>query len=101
MSEGLGAEKETTKAERIIAVELKRRQWKATKLQTRPKGDAGKLALAARSWLETTMTAGWIAERLNMGSRGYLIHLLYRRSQSRPEQPISRPFSACALTRSV
>jgi len=28
---------------------------------------------------ETTMTAAWIAERLDMDSRGYLNHLLYRR----------------------
>ena len=28
---------------------------------------------------ETTMTVGWIAERLAMGTRGYLNHLLYRR----------------------
>jgi hypothetical protein len=26
-----------------------------------------------------TMTVGWIAERLAMGTRGYLNHLLYRR----------------------
>ena len=25
------------------------------------------------------MTVGWIAERLARGTRGYLIHLLYRR----------------------
>jgi hypothetical protein len=25
------------------------------------------------------MTVGWIAERLEMGTRGYLKHLLYRR----------------------
>ena len=27
---------------------------------------------------ETTMTVGWIAERLAMGTQGYLNHLLYR-----------------------
>ncbi len=27
------------------------------------------------------MTVGWIAERLAMGTRGYLNHLLYRRSK--------------------
>ena len=87
MSERLGAEHygaeraetEEAKAERIIAAELKRRKWKGTELQTRPKGDAGKVALAARVRAETTMTVGWIAERLGMGSRGYLNHLLYRR----------------------
>ena len=31
-----------------------------------------KVALAARLRAETTMTVGWIAERLVMGTRGYL-----------------------------
>jgi len=76
------AETEATKAERIIAEELKRRKWKSTELSTRPKGDAAKVALAARLRAETTMTVGWIAERLGMGTRGYLNHLLYRRRKS-------------------
>ncbi len=38
-----------------------------------------KVDLAARLRAETTMTVGWIAERLAMGTRGYLNHLLYRR----------------------
>ena len=38
-----------------------------------------KVALAARLRVETTMKARWIAERLAMGTRGYLNHLLYRR----------------------
>jgi hypothetical protein len=37
-----------------------------------------KLVLAARLRVETTMTVGWIAERLAMGARSYLNHLLYR-----------------------
>ncbi len=69
-------------AERIIAEELSRRAWKATELETRPKGDAGKVAVAARLRAETTMPTGWIAERLKMGARSYLNHLLYRRRQS-------------------
>ena len=46
---------------------------------TRTKGDPVKVALAARLRAETTMTVGWIAERLAIGTRGYLNHLLYRR----------------------
>jgi len=85
-SEHYGEERaEETKAERIIAEELKRRKWTATDLQTRPKEDLGKLELAARLRAETTMTVGWIAERLGMGTRGYLNHLLYRRRKLRPE----------------
>ncbi len=66
-------------AELIIAEELKRGRWQEADLKTRPKGDPVKVDLAARLRVETTMTVGWIAERLAMGTRGYLNHLLYRR----------------------
>jgi hypothetical protein len=87
MSERMGAEHygeeraETAVAvaEFIIAEELKRGRWQEADLKTRPKGDSVKVALAARLRAETTMTVGWIAERLAMGTRGYLNHLLYRR----------------------
>lgn len=90
MSERLGAEHygeeraatAEAQAEEIIAAELKRRRWAEADLKTRPKGDAAKVALAARLRAETTMTVGWIAERLGMGSRGYLNHLLYRHRKS-------------------
>jgi REP element-mobilizing transposase RayT len=87
MSERMGAEHygeeraETAEAlaELIIAEELKRGRWQEADLKTRPKGDPVKVDLAARLRAETTMTVGWIAERLAMGTRGYLNHLLYRR----------------------
>jgi len=87
MSERMGAEHygqeraETaeTLAELIIAAELKRGRWQEADLKTRPKGDSVQVALAARLRAEKTMTVGWIAERLAMGTRGYLNHLLYRR----------------------
>ena len=87
MSERMGAEHygeeraETAEAlaELIIAEELKRGRWQEADLKTRLKADPVKLALAARLRAETTMTVGWIAERLAMGTRGYLNHLLYRR----------------------
>jgi hypothetical protein len=86
MSERMGAEHygeeraETAEAlaELIIAEELKLGRWQEADLKTRPKGDSVKVALAARLRAETTMTVGWIAERLAMGTRGYLNHLLYR-----------------------
>ena len=87
MSERLGTEHygderaETAEAlaEQIIAAELKRRKWKEADLKTRPMGDASKVALAAQLRAETTLTVAWIAERLEMGTRGHLNHLLYRR----------------------
>ena len=66
-------------AELIIAEELKRWRWQEADLKTRTEGDPVKVTLAARLRAETTMTVGWIAERLAMGTRGYLNHLLYRR----------------------
>ena len=86
MSERMGAEHygeeraETAEAlaELIIAEELKLGRWQEADLKTRPKGDSAKVVLAARLRADTTMTVGWIAERLAMGTRGYLNHLLYR-----------------------
>ena len=76
------AESAEATAEQIIAAELRRRRWQEADLKTRPKGAAAKVALAARLRAETTMTAGWIAERLGMGTRGYLNHLLYRKRKA-------------------
>jgi hypothetical protein len=87
MIERMGAEHygeeraETAKAlaELIIAEDLKLGRWQEADLKTRPKGDSVEVALAARLRAETTMTVRWVAERLTMGTRGYLNHLLYRR----------------------
>ena len=73
------AETAETLAELIIAAELKRGRWQEADLKTRPKGDSVTVVLAARLRAETTMTVRWVAERLTMGTRGYLNHLLYRR----------------------
>ena len=78
MSERMGAEhyceerSETAEAlaELIIAEELKLGRWQESDLKTRPKWDSVKVALAARLRAETTMTVGWIAERLAIGTRG-------------------------------
>ena len=45
-------------AELIIAEELKRARWQKADLNTRPKGDPVKVALAERLRAETTMTVG-------------------------------------------
>jgi hypothetical protein len=62
----------------LIAGELKLGQWQEADLKTRPKGNSVKVALASRLRAGTTMTVGWTAEGLAMGTRGYLNHLLYR-----------------------
>ena len=60
-----------------MRAELKKRNWKEADLGRRAKGDRSKVAIAARLRLETTVTAQWIGERLEMGTRGYVNHLLY------------------------
>jgi REP-associated tyrosine transposase len=65
------------RAERIVAEELKKRKWTEQALESRRKGDVAKLAIALRLRRETTVTLRWIAERLRMGTRTHLAHLLY------------------------
>ncbi len=55
-------------AERIVADGLNRLGWSESELEDRKKGDAGKAAIAGKLRTETTMTVGWIARRLKMGS---------------------------------
>jgi REP element-mobilizing transposase RayT len=90
MKERLGAEhygkerQETAEAlaEGIVTEELKHRHWREEDLGRQAKGDAVKVALAARLRAETVMTVKWIAERLQMGSPGYVNLLLYRRQKA-------------------
>jgi hypothetical protein len=91
MSERMGAERYGEER----AEELKLGRWQEADLKTRLKGDSVKVVLAARLRSETTMTVGGIAERLAMGTCGYLNHLLYRRRKLGGEYPISRndPFT--------
>jgi hypothetical protein len=67
------------KAERIVKQELKRRGWDAAVLRARRKGDPAKVAMAVRLRAETTMTLAWIADRLQMGTKTHVAHLLYWR----------------------
>ena len=65
------------KAERILREELKGHKWKEPLLALKPKGDPGKVRIAQRLRAETTMTLDWIAQRLQMGTKTHLVHLLY------------------------
>ncbi|MCP5518735.1 MAG: transposase [Verrucomicrobiales bacterium] len=90
MEEGMGAEhygeerRETmqARAERMVAEELQALGWREEDLAHRPKGDPGKVAMAVRLRAQSTMTAKWIAARLEMGTPGYLHHLLHRQQRS-------------------
>jgi len=84
-AEHYGAERQETaeaQAEEIIAAELRRHGWREEDLGRRAKGDAVKVALAARLRAETVMTVKWVAERLQMGAPGYVNHLLYHRRKA-------------------
>jgi REP element-mobilizing transposase RayT len=70
-------ESAAAKAERIVQGELAKRKWDEPALVARRKGDAGKVVIAMRLRRETTVTLAWIAERLQMGTKTYLAHLLY------------------------
>jgi putative transposase len=73
-------ESDGEKAERIVQAELKRRRWTELDLRKRRKGDKGKVVIAQRLRLETTMTLNWIAQRLSMGAAGSLANLLRGRT---------------------
>ena len=71
------------KAERMVQRELKRLGWGESELASRRKGDKVKVRIAARLRAETTMTLGWIASRLRMGTPAHVAHLLYWRGRER------------------
>ena len=54
-----------------------RRRRDETELAARAKGDVSKVKLAARLRQETLVAVKWIAERLRMGSAGYVNNRLY------------------------
>ena len=65
------------KATNRIDAELKKLGWTGTEFSERPKGGAEKVRIARLLRQETTMTLGWIAQALHMGTRTHLSHLLY------------------------
>jgi hypothetical protein len=69
------------RAERLVSERLKAMGWTDKDLAVRRKGDPKKVKLAAKLRAETTVPLAWIAQRLAMGSRGYLTWLLYRQGR--------------------
>jgi hypothetical protein len=65
------------KAERITVTELKKLGWEEEELSRRLKSDPQKVKMALHLRRETTMTLSWIAQRLRMGTKTHLSHLLY------------------------
>jgi hypothetical protein len=85
MHEKIGAEHYGTEisetcaaqAERIVGEELKKLGWTAADLEQRRKGDIEKVRMAERLRRETTMSLACVAQRLHMGTKTHLSHLLY------------------------
>ncbi|MEO8428391.1 MAG: hypothetical protein ABI651_14875, partial [Verrucomicrobiota bacterium] len=65
-------------AKRLVAAGLKRLGWTQKELTVRRKGDPRKVKLAQELRAKTTLPLTWIAQRLCMGTRGYLAWLLQR-----------------------
>ena len=79
-AEHYGEERQETaqaKAERVLGQELKKLRWQERHLEQTRKGDWKKVRIARRLRCETTMTLAWIAQRLRMGTKTHLAHLLY------------------------
>jgi len=51
--------------------------WEESDLEQHRKGAPQKLKIALRLRQQTTMTLAWVAQRLQMGTKTHLSHLLY------------------------
>ena len=65
------------KAERLVKAALREHEWNDSDLAEQPKGDPVKMKIALQLREQTVMTMEWIANRLQMGTRTHLNHLLY------------------------
>jgi REP element-mobilizing transposase RayT len=74
------------KAERLITEALDAGGITQEQLASWRKGHPFKMELAAKLRAKTTVSVGWIARRLAMGTRGHLAHLLYLKSHP-PAEP--------------
>ncbi len=67
------------RAERLAGAPSRRLGWTEQDLMRRLKGGLGKIELARELRSKTTLPLAWIAQRLNMGTRGHLPVLLQRK----------------------
>jgi CO/xanthine dehydrogenase Mo-binding subunit len=74
-------------AERVAVAALRRLGWTEEDLKRRRKGDPGKIKVAQELRSKTTMPLAWIAQRLRMGSRGYLAWLLQQQKGPKSNEP--------------
>jgi hypothetical protein len=75
------------KAERLVKAALRKHGWKRSDLSKSQKGDPVKVKIASQLREQTVMTIEWIVNRLQMGTRTHLNHLLYwHRRRKRPNE---------------
>ena len=84
----LRRESAEVRAERMIAEELRQQGWTEVELGQRRRSDPVKLALAARLRRETTLTVGWIARRLALGTRKSAAAKLHRWTRGTHERGV-------------
>jgi REP element-mobilizing transposase RayT len=77
------------RAECVVVTALRAAGVIEERLASWRKGHPFKVRLAARLRAETTVTVEWIAQRLRMGTRGHLAHLLHLHERSQIEPPQS------------
>ncbi len=87
---GVVQEAEAVQAEQLVIAGLKRMRWSEADLRAHRKGEPRKVALAWKLRSQTTMPLVWIAERLNMGTRGHLAWLLQQRGKGRHAAPANQ-----------
>ena len=76
----------------IIEDELRALGWSQEDLVTERKGHVEKVRIAQRLRAKTTMPLRWIAEKLHMGMRSHLTHLLYWSGREKPRiDPLVKP----------
>ena len=68
-------EAEAVQAEQLVIAGLKRMRWSEADLRAHRKGEPKKVDLAWKLRSQTTLPLAWIAERLNLGTRGHLAWL--------------------------
>ncbi|MCU0772105.1 MAG: hypothetical protein MUE94_10120, partial [Verrucomicrobia bacterium] len=90
-------ESEAERAEGIVGSELRKAGWKEEKLGSTAKGHQVKVRMALRLRAETTVSYGWIAERLRMGSRSNASNLVYAKRNVKSENTFSFAGSAAAV----
>ena len=76
------------KAEAIVVSDLQRRCWQGKLPEGLPHGDPRKVALALRLRAESTMSVGWIATRLHLGTRQYATKLLCQARRTPGDAPV-------------